>query len=144
MDDYKDFITYSGNITSIRKNVDKKYIWFDIGKIESYEDQDGKVRTNPSYFSARIYKCYENKFNISLNDQVCIRGIPKGYVDKKGYRQNFIHVTEYNGINIDDKLVDQFEYDTDGTPLWHGKRCESTPLTEEDEKEFQEILDSFK
>ena len=64
MDDYKDFITYSGNITSIRKNVDKKYIWFDIGKIESYEDQDGKVKTNPSYFSARIYKCYENKLNI--------------------------------------------------------------------------------
>ena len=35
---------------------------FDIGKIESYEDQDGKVKTNPSYFSARIYKCYEKDF----------------------------------------------------------------------------------
>lgn len=144
MDDYKDFITYSGNITSIRKNVDKKYIWFDIGKIESYEDQDGKARTNPSYFSARIYKCYENKFNISLNDKVCVLGIPKGYVDKKGYRQNYIHVTEYNGINIDDNLVDQFGEDTDETPLWHGKRCEKIPMTEEEEKEFQEILDSFK
>jgi len=144
MDDYKDFITYSGNITSIRNNVDKKYIWFDIGKIESYEDQDGKARTNPSYFSARIYKCYENKFNISLNDKVCVRGIPKGYVDKKGYRQNYIHVTEYNGIIIDENLVNQFGEDTDGTPLWHGKRCEKIPMTEEEEKEFQEILDSFK
>ena len=144
MDDYKDFITYSGNITSIRKNVDKKYIWFDIRKIESYEDQDGKVRTNPSYFSARIYKCYENKFNISLNDKVCVRGIPKGYVDKKGYRQNYIHVTEYNGISIDENLVDQFGEDIDGTPLWHGKRCEKISMTEEEEKEIQEILDSFK
>lgn len=144
MDDYQDFITYSGNITSIRKNVDKKYIWFDIGKIESYEDQDGKVKTNPSYFSAKIYKCYENKFSISLNDKVCVRGIPKGYVDKKGYRQNYIHVTEYNGINIDENLANQFGEDTDGTQLWNGKRCEKTPMTEEEEKEIQEILDSFK
>ena len=144
MDNYQDFITYSGNITSIRRNVDKNYIWFDIGKIESYEDQDGKVKTNPSYFSARIYKCYENKFNISLNDKVCVRGIPKGYVDKKGYRQIFIHVTEYNEINIDGNLANQFVEDTDGTQLWHGVRCEKTPMTEEEEKEIQEILDSFK
>ena len=144
MDNYQDFITYSGNITSIRRNVDKNYIWFDIGEIESYEDQDGKVKTNPSYFSARIYKCYENKFNISLNDKVYVRGIPKGYVDKKGYRQNFIHVTEYNGINIDGNLANQFGEDTDGTQLWHGVRCEKTPMTEEEEKEIQEILDSFK
>ena len=144
MEDYADSITYSGNITSIRKNVDTKYIWFDIGKMEMFTDKDGKVKTNPSFFSARIYKCYENKFSMKLNDKVTIRGIPKGYVDKKGLRQNYIHVTEYNGITLDENLVDKFGYDTDGTPLWHGKRCEKTPITEEEQKEFQELLDSFK
>lgn len=65
-------------------------------------------------------------------------------MDKKGYRQNYIHVTEYNGINIDENLANQFGEDTDGTQLWNGKRCEKTPMTEEEEKEIQEILDSFK
>ena len=82
--------------------------------------------------------------NLKVGKDVYVRGIPKGYVDKKGYRQNFIHVTEYNGINIDGNLANQFGEDTDGTQLWHGVRCEKTPMTEEEEKEIQEILDSFK
>lgn len=54
--------------------------------MESYTNKDGNVKTNPSFFSTRIYKCYENKIQIELNDKVVVRGIPKGYVDKKGIK----------------------------------------------------------
>ena len=50
MDDNNDFIIVSGNITNIRKDVDKEYIWFDIGKMGSYTDKDGKVKSCLSFF----------------------------------------------------------------------------------------------
>ena len=143
MDDNDDFIIFSGNITNIRKDVDKKYIWFDIGKMGSYTDKDGKVKSSPSYFSAKIDRCYEDKINIKLNDKVSVKGTPKGYVDKKGYRQNYIHVTEFNGISINQSIVDIFGTDTDGTPLWNGKRCESIPPTKEEQEELDQLLKNF-
>lgn len=51
----EDFITYSGNFAGVRKNVDNEYIWFDIGKMKAYTDKDGVVKTNLSFFSARVY-----------------------------------------------------------------------------------------
>ena len=144
MKDLVDYIKYHGYITSIRNKVDKDYIWFDICQKELYKDKNGEDKNNLSFFSARMYIEYSNKIDLSIGKDVYVRGIPKGYVDKKGYRQNYIHVTEYNGINIDENLIDQFGEDIDGTPLWHGKRCESTPPSEEELKEMQEILDSFK
>ena len=90
---------------------------FDIGKIEFYTDKDGMVKSNSSFFSARINRCYENKINIHLNDKVTILGIPKGYVDKRGFRQNYIHVLEYNGINLNIDLEEKFGINTDGIPL---------------------------
>lgn len=142
MDD--NFITYSGNVTSVRKNVDNKYIWFDIGKMEAYTDKDGNVKTNPSFFSARIYKCYENKIRIELNEKVIVRGIPKGYVDKKGLKQNYIHITEINGLVLNKEIPDQvISYDNDGIMLWHNKRCENKSLSDKENKEFEEILREF-
>lgn len=35
-------------------------------------------------------------------------------------------------------------YDTDGVMLWHGKRCEATPASPEEQKEMEELLSRFK
>ena len=34
-------------------------------------------------------------------------------------------------------------YDTDGVMLWHGKRCEAIPPTEEELKEMEELLKEY-
>ena len=35
-------------------------------------------------------------------------------------------------------------YDIDGVMLWHGKRCEATPASTEEQKEMEELLSRFK
>lgn len=134
-----DSISYHGIITSIRDNIDSKYIWFDICKYENYVDKDGIPKTNPSFFSARIYK--QTKYALKLNDEVYVKGIPKGYVDKKGYRQNYIHVNEINNSSIHEDILDKtISYDTDGVMLWHGKRCESIPASRDEQGEMEQLI----
>lgn len=135
-----DYIVFNGVVTSIRDNYDNEFVYFDIGKYETYLDKDGKVKTNPSFFSARMYKFYMNKIGLSINMQVCVKGIPKGYIDKKGYRQNYIQVTEINDIHINKNIAIKYGYDTDGVEIYNGKRCESDPATPEEQAEFERIL----
>ena len=40
--------------------------------------------------------------------------------------------------------VPMISYDTDGVMLWHGKRCESIPPTEEELKEMEDLLSEFR
>lgn len=54
MKDLVDYIKYHGYITSIRDNVDKNYIWFDICQKELYKDKNGEDKNNLSFFSARM------------------------------------------------------------------------------------------
>lgn len=133
-----DIITYHGKIVSIRDNVDERYIWFDIMQDNISKDKDGIMKNYPSFFSARIYKEYKNI--LALNSEVYVKGIPKGYIDKKGLRQNYIHVNYINNKLVSGKI----SYDTDGIMLWDGKRCESTSLSEEEKKEIDELLKDFK
>ena len=134
-----DRITYHGEITSIRNNIDNKFIWFDI-KQDNIINKDGKVINDPSFFSARIYKEFKNL--IFLHDEIVVKGIPCGYVDKKGIRQNYIHVDTINDTKIKNDLIENkiIDYDTNGVMLWHGKRCESTPLSKKEEKELDELI----
>lgn len=100
MKDMADYIKYHGTISSIKDKVDKDYIWFDICQKEPYKDSNGRDKVNLSFFSARMYIEYSNKIDLKVGKDVYVRGIPKGYVDKKGHRQNYIHVLEINGIEI--------------------------------------------
>lgn len=127
MEEVKDYILVHGIISNIKDNVDKEYIWFDIARNEYYKDKEGNMKNNPSFFSARINKSLKNKYILDTNIEVVIKGIPKGFVDKKGYRQNYIHVTEINGVM-----------------LWNGVRCESEPCTDEELKELEELLKPFR
>lgn len=135
-----DRITYHGEITSIRDNVDDKFIWFDI-KQDNITKKDGKVINNPSFFSARIYK--EFKDQLVLHEEIYVKGIPSGYVDKKGIRQNYIHVDTINDTKIKNDLIENkiIDYDTDGVMLWNGKRCESIPASKEEQEEMKRLID---
>ena len=134
-----DRITYHGVITSIRDNVDEKFIWFDI-KQDNIIKKDGKVINNPSFFSARIYKEYKDL--IKLHEEVYVKGIPGGYVDKKGIKQNYIHVDVIDDVKVKNELIENniISYDTDGVMLWHGKRCEAIPMTKEEQEEIDKLI----
>ena len=80
----QDYILVHGKIINIKNNVDDKYIWFDISKDEYYKDKDGHMKNNPSFFSARISKILSNKYVLDINIEVVVKGIPKGFIDKKG------------------------------------------------------------
>ncbi|MBR2138620.1 MAG: hypothetical protein IJ966_04885 [Bacilli bacterium] len=145
MEEVKDYILVHGTITNIKDNVDKEYIWFDITRNEYFKDKEGNIKNNPSFFSARISKTLRHKYILDTNVEVVIKGIPKGYIDKKGYRQNYIHITEINGLELNENVFDKIiSYDTDGVMLWNGKRCESEPCSEEELKELEELLKPYK
>lgn len=137
MKDMVDYIKYHGTISSIRDKVDKDYIWFDICQKKTYKDINGGDKVNLSFFSARMYIEYSNKINLSIRKDVYVRGIPKGYVDKKGYRQNYIHVLEINGIEIS-KESPLYQ---DG--YWNGKKIEKVEATKEKQEELQRLLDEI-
>ena len=143
MKDLVDYIKFHGYITSIRNNVDKDYIWFDICQKELYKDKNGEDKYNLSFFSARMYVEYTNKIELRVGKDVYVEGIPKGYVDKNGHRQNYIHVLKINEIVVNK------EPPLYGDGYWNGQKISTgdEPLTEEDikiQKELEEIINSFK
>lgn len=145
MEEIKDYILIHGTITSIKDKVDKDYIWLDITRNEYFKDKEGNMKNNPSFFSARLSKTLKNKYILDINIEVVIKGIPKGFIDKNGYRQNYIHITEINGVELNENIFNKIiSYDTDGVMLWNGKRCESEQCTDEEIKELEELLSQFK
>ena len=137
--DIQDYILVHGIITSIKDNVDNKFIWFDIRKDEYYKDKDGKMKNNPSFFSVRVSK--NMKYKLDINIEIIVKGIPKGFVDKNGYRQNYIHATDINGLETN-KYDEIISYDTDGVMLWNGKRCESIPMSKEEQEEIDKMFEA--
>ena len=121
MNNYYDYISFHGKISSIRDTYDKNYIWFDIVQYELLEDEDGRQKINPFFFSAKIPKESSQRYDLNINIDVLVRGIPKGYVDKKGYRQNYIQVNEINDIKIDKIIEEKYHVDEDGNEYWNGK-----------------------
>ena len=88
-------------------------------------------------FSARMYIEYSNEIDLKVGKDVYVRGIPKEYVDKKGYRQNYIHVLEINGIEISKE-----------PPLYqdgycNGKKIEKVEATKEEQEELQRLIDEI-
>lgn len=142
MEEVKDYILVHGIISNIKDNVDKEYIWFDITRNEYYKDKEGNMKNNSFFFSARINKSLKNKYILNTNIEVVIKGIPKGF---EGYRQNYIHVTKINGVELSENIFNKIiSYDTDGVMLWNGVRCESEPCTDEELKELEELLKPFR
>lgn len=143
MKDLVDYIKYHGYITSIRANVDKDYIWFDICQKEFHKDKSGEDKYKLSFFSAIMYIEYSNKIELRIGKDVYVEGIPKGYVDKQGHRQNYIHVLKINEIVVNK------ETPLYGDGYWNGQKIPTgdEPLTEEDikiQKELEEIINSFR
>lgn len=145
---FKNNIIIEGNISSINENVEEKYTWFDICQNNTYKDKEGKDVKETSFFSAKINK--EKLKDLSLfniGSFVVVEGIPKSYIDKNKVKRFYIFVLNiYDALTYKRKSQADLEidYDTDGTMLWNGKRCEATPPSKEEKQEMDNILSEYK
>ena len=81
--------------------------------------------------------------SITLTSNVW-KGISNDVVVNK--EEDVPYMKEYNNkINNNKEIFNKIiSYDTDGVMLWHGKRCKSVEPTEEERKEMEDIIESFK
>jgi len=68
-----DYISYHGKVTNIRDNVDKDYIYFDIGQFEFFIDNNGD-NTLRLGFSRLSFENIENEIKI-IGD--CVKELSK-------------------------------------------------------------------
>ena len=94
-----------------------------------------------------IIKYNNGKRKIYLNSKIVSEENAKR-LEKKFHNdmeEKFQHTRKYNNTRIiNNNASPIIGVDEDGVELWNGKRCESTPCSEEELKEMESILSEFK
>ena len=136
-------VLLSGIIVNIKEGIGG-YILFTM-KCKKYSES----KYNFVYVSLSIYEDLYNIYkDIFVKDnEIFIKGYVNSYVDNNGNYKMFISVIgvskSYEQL-IEGKKTPYIRFDPDGVMVWNGKRCESTPLSEEELKEMDELLNEFR
>lgn len=121
-----------------------RFMFFDIVQNEMI---DNKI------YNSSFYKVRLNNDLITRYKDILVKG-NNLYID--GYLHSYkkdtrliyyIYPKEIIKLDKDfnfEEEVPMISYDTDGVMLWHGKRCESIPPTEEELKEMEDLLSEFR
>lgn len=136
-------VLLSGIIVNIKEGIGG-YILFTM-KCKKYSES----KYNFVYVSLSIY---ENLYNIYKDifvkdNEIFIKGYINSYVDNNRNYKMFISVIgvskSYEQL-IECKKTPYIRFDPDGVMVWNGKRCESAPLSEDELKEMDELLNEFR
>ena len=136
-------VLLSGIIVNIKEGIGG-YILFTM-KCKKYSES----KYNFVYVSLSIYEDLYNIYkDIFVKDnEIFIKGYINSYVDNNKNYKMFISVIgvskSYEQL-IEEKKTPYIRFDSDGVMVWNGKRCESTPLSEEELKEMNELLNEFR
>lgn len=136
-------VLLSGIIVNIKEGIGG-YILFTM-KCKKYSES----KYNFVYVSLSIYEDLYNIYkDIFVKDnEIFIKGYINSYVDNNRNYKIFISVIgvskSYEQL-IECKKTPYIRFDPDGVMVWNGKRCESTPLSEEELKEMDELLNEFR
>lgn len=136
-------VLLSGIIVNIKEGIGG-YILFTL-KCKKYSES----KYNFVYVSLSIYEDLYNIYkDIFVKDnEIFIKGYINSYVDNNRNYKMFISVIgvskPYKQL-IEEKKTPYIRFDSDGVMVWNGKRCESTPLSEEELKEMNELLNEFR
>lgn len=136
-------VLLSGIIVNIKEGIGG-YILFTM-KCKKYSES----KYNFVYVSLSIYEDLYNIYkDIFVKDnEIFIKGYVNSYVDNNRNYKMFISVIgvskSYEQL-IEDKKTPYIRFDSDGVMVWNGKKCESTPLSEEELKEMDELLNEFR
>lgn len=136
-------VLLSGIIVNIKEGIGG-YILFTM-KCKKYSES----KYNFVYVSLSIYEDLYNIYkDIFVKDnEIFIKGYINSYVDNnKNYKMfiSVISVSKSYEQLIEGKKTPYIRFDADGVMVWNGKRCESTPLSEEELKEMDELLNEFR
>lgn len=137
-------IELTGNISKIYDS-DEKFIWFNICRNEKYKDKNGEMQQAASFFDVKIERSKTDNELFKLGSFITVIGTANSYLDKNNNKRFYIFAYEINNP-LDKKESDPdstISYDKDGVMLWHGKRCENTPATEEEKREMEALLSEF-
>ena len=136
-------VLLSGIIVNIKEGIGG-YILFTM-KCKKYSES----KYNFVYVSLSIYEDLYNIYkDIFVKDnEIFIKGYINSYVDNNKNYKMFISVIgvskSYEQL-IEGKKTPYIRFDPDGVMVWNGKRCESTPLSDEELKEMDELLNEFR
>lgn len=136
-------VLLSGIIVNIKEGIGG-YILFTM-KCKKYSES----KYNFVYVSLSIYEDLYNIYKDMFvkDNEIFIKGYINSYVDNNKNYKMFISVIgvskSYEQL-IEDKKTPYIRCDSDGVMVWNGKRCESTPLSEEELKEMDELLNEFR
>ena len=136
-------VLLSGIIVNIKEGIGG-YILFTM-KCKKYSES----KYNFVYVSLSIYEDLYNIYkDIFVKDnEIFIKGYINSYVDNnKNYKMfiSIIGVSKSYEQLIEGKKTQYIRFDSDGVMVWNGKRCESTPLSEDELKEMDELLNEFR
>ena len=136
-------VLLSGIIVNIKQGIGG-YILFTM-KCKKYSES----KYNFVYVSLSIYEDLYNIYKDMFvkDNEIFIKGYVNSYVDNNRNYKMFISVIgvskSYEQL-IEDKKTPYIRFDSDGVMVWNGKKCESTPLSEEELKEMDELLNEFR
>lgn len=136
-------VLLSGIIVNIKEGIGG-YILFTM-KCKKYSES----KYNFVYVSLSIYEDLYNIYkDIFVKDnEIFIKGYINSYVDNNKNYKMFISVIgvskSYEQL-IEGKKTPYIRFNPDGVMVWNGKRCESTPLSEDELKEMDELLNEFR
>ena len=114
--------------------------------------QNNKVNNSQtsSYYKIKLSSELIIKYKdiVKKSNNIYINGYLNTYLkDNKNIYYVFpkeIKLLDKNCILEDEQKCPTIDYDIDGVMLWNGKRCESTPPTEKELKEMENLLNDFK
>lgn len=138
-----------GKITSLsyeRKDINgKRFMFFDIVQNDKLDNNS----YSSSFYKVKLNEDLLNKYQdiIKVSNNIYIIGYLNSYL-KDNQNIYYIYPKEIKLLDKNYKLEDDdipmIDYDTDGVMLWHGKRCEAIPPSEEELKEMEDLLSEFK
>lgn len=136
-------VLLSGIIVNIKEGIGG-YILFTMKCKKYSESKYNFVCVSLSIYED-LYNIYKDIF--VKDNEIFIKGYINSYVDNNRNYKMFISVIgvskSYEQL-IECKKTPYIRFDPDGVMVWNGKRCESTPLSEEELKEMDELLNEFR
>ena len=113
--------------------------------------QNDKLDNNSyssSFYKVKLNEELLNKYQdmIKVSNNIYIDGYLNSYL-KDNQNIYYIFPKEIKLLDKNYKLenndIPMIDYDTDGVMIWHGVRCESEPLSEEEQKEMADLLSAY-
>lgn len=140
MNNYINEVNLSGKLYSIYECNDYTLMGIET---TNYSKNNTKA-----YISLRIYKDLYNKYKdlFFINNFIYLKGYLNSTRNKINKIENYVMITkifkDINDYNLETEGP-YIRYDSDGTMVWNGKRCEKVLATKEEQEELNKLINEI-